>query len=90
MELIPENTAEVLHQNVKEPEIRNKDFLRATLKRIRPAILSERRWGFMEGERWIQFINWMIDHRILKDVEVVFLDYEQVNTSTLYTNQFFK
>jgi NitT/TauT family transport system substrate-binding protein len=87
----PEDAAQVLHKHVDQPEFKNLDFITDSLKMIQPALLTaDDRWGFMEGQRWVNFIDWMINHEILKDEEGVPMNHGQIDTSMLYTNEFFK
>ena len=87
----PEKAAQVLHKHVDQPEFENLDFVADSLKMIQPALLtSDDRWGFMEGQRWVNFIDWMINHHILKDEEGIPMNHGQIDTTMLYTNEFFK
>jgi hypothetical protein len=58
---------------------------------IQPALFtSDDRWGFMEGQRWVNFIDWMVNHQVLKDEEGVPMNHGQIDSSMLYTNEYFK
>ena len=87
----PEKTAKILQQHVKQPEFENLNFVVDSLRMMRSALLTAKgRWGFMEGQRWVNFIDWMISHEILKDEEGVPMNHGQIDSSMLYTNEFFK
>lgn len=87
----PEKAAKELHKHAKQSESENLTFLEESLTMLQPAInTSYDRWGFMEGERWVDFIDWMIRHQILQDEEGVPMNYGQIDSSMLYTNEFFK
>ncbi|MDF9794775.1 ABC-type nitrate/sulfonate/bicarbonate transport system substrate-binding protein [Catalinimonas alkaloidigena] len=87
----PEKAAKELHKHAKQSEFENLAFLEESLTMLQPAInTSYDRWGFMEGERWVGFIDWMIRHQILQDEEGVPMNYGQIDSSMLYTNEFFK
>ncbi|MEK6481450.1 ABC transporter substrate-binding protein [Catalinimonas sp. 4WD22] len=87
----PGKAAKALHKHIKQPEFENLSFVEESLKILQPAITtSDDRWGFMEGERWVDFIDWMIQHQILKDEEGIPMNHGQIDSSMLYTNEFFK
>ncbi len=87
----PGKASKVLHKQIQQREFDNIDFLEESLKMIQPAILTTNdRWGFMEGERWVDFIDWMIQHQILKDEQGIPMNHGQIDSSMLYTNEFFK
>ena len=87
----PEKAAKVLHKHVQQKEFENLDFLEESLRMIQPTLFTQNdRWGFMEGQRWVDFIDWMIQCQILKDEEGVPMNHGQIDSSMLYTNEFFK
>lgn len=87
----PEKAAKVLHKHVQGKEFENIDFLEESLKMLQPAILTlNDRWGFMEGQRWVDYIDWMIQCQVLKDEEGIPMNHGQIDSSMLYTNEFFK
>ncbi len=87
----PEKAAQLLHKHVDQPEFKNLDFVTDSLKMIQPALFtSDDRWGFMEGQRWVNFIDWMVNYQVLKDEEGVPMNHGQIDSSMLYTNEYFK
>ena len=87
----PGKAAQLLHKHVDQPEFKNLDFVTDSLKMIQPALFtSDDRWGFMEGQRWVNFIDWMVNHQVLKDEDGVPMNHGQIDSSMLYTNEYFK
>ena len=87
----PEQTAELLHKHISHPDFQNLKMLEDSLRLLSPFILSDRgRWGFMDGTRWLDFIEWMVKTEALKDMEGVPMNLGQVDTTMFYTNDFFK
>ncbi|MEM9674422.1 MAG: ABC transporter substrate-binding protein [Bacteroidota bacterium] len=87
----PDGSAELLHQHINHPDWQNLSTITESMRMLTPHILSdEGLWGFMDGTRWQDFIEWMIKTKVLKDVHGVPMNIGQVDTSILYTNEFFK
>lgn len=86
----PEAAAQVLHEHVDQPEFRNLDFVISSLKMIKPALLTtEGRWGGMQDQRWIAFVDWLTEKQIIKDEKGVAMHSDQIDVAALYTNHFF-
>jgi len=86
-----DESAELLHQHLNHADWRNPTMIQESLRMLAPYVLSgEGRWGFMDGTRWLNFVEWMIETKVLKDVEGVPMNIGQIDTSMLYTNDFFK
>jgi len=87
----PKESAELLHQHVDHPDWENLSMIQESLQMLAPYVLSdEDRWGYMDGTRWLSFVEWMIETKVLKDVNGVPMTIGQIDTSMLYTNDFFK
>lgn len=87
----PGKAAQQLHRHVSQPDFESVAMLRRSLDMLSPAVLNENnQWGFMEGYHWVDFVDWMIEQQILKDVQGVPMNHAQVDSSMLYTNEFFK
>lgn len=87
----PEKAAKLLSEHTKYPDFREKAIVRKSLEMIAPALFNDNdQWGFMEGYHWIDFVDWMIKCQILKDSDGVPMNHGQIDTSMLYTNEFFK
>lgn len=87
----PSRAAEILCAHITHPDFQNKEMIEESLKMLRPAILDDGgRWGFMEGTRWLSWIEWMIDTEVLKNTAGTPINFGQIDTSMLYTNDFFK
>ena len=86
----PDRAAEILYKHISHPDLQNLPMLEESLVMLRPYILSDGSWGFMDGSRWLGFVEWMIERQILKDTQGVPMNAGQIDTSMLYTNDFFK
>lgn len=87
----PKESAELLHQHIDHPDWKNLSMIKDSLQMLAPYILSdESRWGAMDGTRWLNFVEWMIETKVLKDVNGVPMNIGQIDTSMFYTNDFFK
>lgn len=87
----PERAAEILHMHISHPNFQNPTLVKESLAQLQPYILgSGRRWGFMDESRWLSWIEWLISTQVLKDTSGVPLGAGQIDTSMLYTNDFFK
>lgn len=87
----PDESAELLQQHFKHPNWQNLSMLKQSLQMLSPYVLSDKgRWGFMDGTRWLDFVDWMINTQVLKDVNGVPMNIGQIDTSMFYTNDFFK
>lgn len=87
----PEEAAELLHEYFDHANWQNLPMIKKSLQMLAPHILSEDgQWGFMNGTRWLDFVEWMIEAEVLKDVNGVPMNIGQVDTSMFYTNDFFK
>ena len=87
----PERAAEILHMHISHPNFQNLAMVKESLALLQPFILGGgRRWGFMDGSRWLAWVEWMVDTQVLKDISGIPLNAGQIDTSMLYTNDFFK
>jgi NitT/TauT family transport system substrate-binding protein len=87
----PNESAKLLHQHINHSDWENLSMIQESLRMLTPYILSdESRWGFMGGTRWLNFVEWMIETKVLKNVNGVSMNIGQIDTSMLYTNDFFK
>ena len=87
----PDRAAEILHMHISHPNFQNLAMVKDSLALLQPFILGNtRRWGFMDGSRWLAWVEWMVNTQVLKDTSGIPLNTGQIDTSTLYTNDFFK
>ena len=87
----PDRTAELLHVHISHPNFQNLAMVEESLAQLQPVILgNSRRWGLMDDDRWSAWIDWMLDTQVLKDVSGQPMGTGQIDTSILYTNDFFK
>ncbi|MGB3588561.1 MAG: ABC transporter substrate-binding protein [Tunicatimonas sp.] len=87
----PEESAELLHKEFSHTNWQDLPMLKESLQMLAPYILSDKgRWGFMDGTRWLDFVEWMIESQVLKNVNGVPMNIGQIDTSMFYTNDFFK
>jgi len=87
----PEESAKLLYDHFNHANWSDLSMVEESLQMLAPYILSENnRWGFMNGTRWLDFVEWMIETKVLKDVNGVPMNIGQIDTSVLYTNDFFK
>lgn len=87
----PDRAAEILHMHISHPNFQDLAMVKESLGLLQPFILGEsRRWGFMDGSRWLAWVEWLINTQVLKDTSGVPLNHGQIDTSMLYTNDFFK
>ena len=87
----PDRAAEILHMHISHPNFQNLAMVKDSLALLQPFILGDtRRWGFMDGSRWLAWVEWMVSTQVLKDTSGVPLNAGQIDTSMLYTNDFFK
>ena len=87
----PARAAEILHMHISHPDFQNLEMVKESLALLQPAILGDsRRWGFMDGSRWLSWVEWMFDTQVLKDTSGTPINAGQIDTSMFYTNDFFK
>ena len=86
----PDRAAEILYKHISHPDLQNLSMLEESLTMLRSYILNDGSWGFMDGSRWLSFVEWMIERQILKDTQGIPINAGQIDTSMLYTNDFFK
>ena len=87
----PGRAAEILHMHISHPNFQDLTIVEDSLTLLQPSILgSTRRWGFMDGSRWLAWVEWMLGTKVLKDTSGAPLSPGQIDTSMLYTNDFFK
>ena len=87
----PNRAAEILHMHISHPDFQNLEMVKESITLLQPAILGDnRRWGFMDGSRWLSWVEWMVDTQVLKDTSGTPMNAGQIDTSMLYTNDFFK
>ena len=87
----PGRAAEILCNHIRHPDFRNREMIKESLNLLQPAILDDdQRWGFMNGTRWLSWVEWMIDTQVLKDTAGTPINFGQIDTSMFYTNDFFK
>lgn len=87
----PDKAARRLQEHVKHPDFQKTAVVRASLEQIAPALFNQdNQWGMMEGYHWVDFLDWMIDCQIIKDAKGIPMNHGQVDSSMLYTNEFFK
>ena len=87
----PDRAAEILHKHISHPNFQNLEMVKESLALLQPFILGGgRRWGFMDGSRWLAWVEWMVNTQVLKDTSGIPLNAGQIDTSMLYTNDFFK
>jgi NitT/TauT family transport system substrate-binding protein len=87
----PSRTADVLCDYIRHPDFRNRGMIRESLNLLQPAILGDDdRWGFMDGIRWLAWVEWMMNTEVLKDTSGIPINFRQIDTSMFYTNDFFK
>ncbi len=86
-----EKAAEKLHRYIDRPDFSNVDMLKASLLTLKSAMFDdEGGWGYMAGVRWVDFVDWMIQHQVMLDQSGKPITHGQIDTSLLYTNDFFK
>ncbi len=87
----PGRAAEILCNHIRHPDFQNQEMIKESLNLLQPAILDDdQRWGFMNGTRWLSWVEWMIDTQVLKDAVGTPINFGQIDTSMFYTNDFFK
>lgn len=87
----PDRAAEILCDHIRHPDFQNREMIKESLILLQPAILDDSdRWGFMDGTRWLSWVEWMIDTKVLKDTSGTPINFGQIDTSMFYTNDFFK
>ena len=87
----PDRAAEILHMHISHTNFQNLEMVKDSLTLLQPFILGDsRRWGFMDGSRWLAWVEWLINTQVLKDTSGIPLNAGQIDTSMLYTNDFFK
>ncbi len=87
----PGRAADILCDHIRHPDFRNRKMIKESLNLLQPAILGGgNRWGFMDGTRWLTWVEWMINTKVLKDTSGNPINFGQIDTSMLYTNDFFK
>lgn len=63
----PAETADFLCRYVEHEDFANPAFIEASLRALQPALLNEEgEWGKMKAGVWGKFINWLVDHKILR------------------------
>lgn len=87
----PDRTAEILHMHISHSNFQNLKMVEESLAQLQPAILgNNRRWGFMEDDRWRTWVEWLVDTQVLKDTSGTPINAGQIDSTMLYTNDFFK
>lgn len=88
----PEKSAKRMSKDVKYPGFKEKVVLRKSLEMMEPILFHKERdrWGFMEGYHWLDFVEWMINAKVLKNTDGIPMNHGQIDTAMLYTNEFFK
>ncbi len=87
----PGRAAEILCDHINHPDFKNRKMIKESLDLLQPAILDDGdRWGFMNGTRWLAWVDWLIKTQVLKDTSGSPINFGQIDTSMFYTNDFFK
>lgn len=87
----PGRAADILCDHIRHPDFQNREMIKESLSLLQPAILGKSdRWGFMDGTRWLSWIEWMINTKVLKNTSGTPISFGQIDTSLFYTNDFFK
>ena len=87
----PGRAADILCDHIRHPDFWKRDMIKESLDLLQPAILGGGdRWGFMDGTRWLTWIEWMMNTKVLKDTSGAPINFGQIDTSLFYTNDFFK
>ncbi len=77
----PETAAEFLCEHVDHPDFKDKSFIAASLKQLKPALLTENGdWGLMEEKVWDKFITFLTETNLLEPDKAV-------NGRELFTNE---
>ena len=86
-----EKAARRLQEHMNHPDFQNLEILKQSLDMIAPAVLNDAgQWGFMGGYHWVDFLDWLVETQVLKDTQGIPMNHGQIDTTLLYTNEFFK
>ncbi len=87
----PKKAAVQLKKYINQADFEDEDMLTQSLEMLKPVLFnSDSQWGFMEGYHWVDFVEWMVAHQVLKDHKGIPMNQGQIDSSMLYTNDFFK
>ncbi len=82
----PETATAILAETADELE-KAADFLAESQRRLAPAVLEDRQWGRMSGDRWRAFVDWLAAEEILATVNGSHLPAGELDVDALYTNE---
>ncbi|MFD2935316.1 ABC transporter substrate-binding protein [Spirosoma flavum] len=83
----PDQAASLLWQTANQASLRDLNFLQQSQRVVSSYYLNELgQWGWMDGAIWQQFINWLLERKLLKDKTGAPI--EQMDAGKLFTNEY--
>jgi len=80
----PVDSAKILQKSAAPEDSKNLEFLIESQKAINTYYLdSNTNWGSMQADRWSDFTQWLLAHKLLSQEELLTL-----NTKKLFSNQY--
>lgn len=86
----PEEAASFLCSQVAHPNFKNETLIKESLNYLQPSWLNNSQWGIMEEKVWKDFIDWLIDNKVLCDIDGEYLTCISTSLDKLYTNRYLK
>ncbi|MEK6481451.1 ABC transporter substrate-binding protein [Catalinimonas sp. 4WD22] len=81
----PEKAAAFLVQGIAHSNFEDINFIMNAMQSIAPTFLNQNgRWGVMSSERWNDYTQWLIKHKMLKKADGNLL--EEADTESFFTN----
>lgn len=85
----PEAAARVLAKGIDHPNFADEAFVTKTMHAIAPTLLTpEGRWGTMQPNRSEHYVNWLLEHNLLKTEAGQSLTIHEISIDKLFANQY--
>eukprot|EP00746_Dinoflagellata_sp_MGD_P152585 gnl/MRDRNA2_/MRDRNA2_83765_c0_seq1.p1 gnl/MRDRNA2_/MRDRNA2_83765_c0~~gnl/MRDRNA2_/MRDRNA2_83765_c0_seq1.p1 ORF type:complete len:377 (-),score=63.35 gnl/MRDRNA2_/MRDRNA2_83765_c0_seq1:47-1021(-) len=84
----PHEAAKILCETTGHPSLADVEFVAASQTAISPHYLRAGSWGFMEGARWEEFVDFLHQSEILTDRSGKLIPRDAVHSVSLFRNDF--
>lgn len=84
----PKEAADFLCAQMEHPNFENSELIKESLLMLQGKWLHKKGWGTMEDKVWEDFIHWLLDNKVLCDIEGGYLDRVKNEFKSYYTNSY--
>ena len=84
----PTKSALFLNKELNHPNFKNLALIEESLKMLSGKWLSGSSWGLMNDEVWGSFMDWLVNNKVLCNLDGEVIEDLQMNIQDMYTNSY--